>query len=229
MKKSMGGVFFPILINVQNFPCLVVGGGNIATRKVESLLEFNADITVISPKLSKSLQDLFKKGKIKLIQKSYAKEFISEFKIVFCATDNNSINKTVHKDCQAQGIPINVADIPQLCDFILPAYIKRGDLTISVSSQGKAPFYTKEMKKKLNRIIPPIYEDILNLAGEFREQVLLKISAYGKSKTNLKLGRIKSRMFKEFVNVNWEKYIMENGIKQSRNYMLKIIKELSIK
>ena len=83
MKKSMGGVFFPILINVQNFPCLVVGGGNIATRKVESLLEFNANITVISPKLSKSLNYLYKKGKIKLIKNFYAKEFLSEFKIVF--------------------------------------------------------------------------------------------------------------------------------------------------
>ena len=149
-------------------------------------------------------------------------------KLYFCATNDNLVNKSVHRDCKELGIPINVADVPPLCDFILPAYIKRGDLTISISSQGKAPFYTKEMKKKLDRIISPIYEDILNLAGEFREQVFAKLSGKTKPKTNMKLGRIKSRMFKEFVAVNWEKYIHENGIRKSRNYMREIIKGLSL-
>ncbi len=214
MKKSENSNFYPILISLERFPCLIVGGGKVAYRKVLSLQEFNAKITVISPKICKPLLDLAKQDKIQIIKKFYSKEFIKNYKIVFSATDNPEINKIVRNDCITEGILLNVADNPPLCDFILPANIKRGHLTISVSSQGKAPFYTKEMKGKLDRFIPPIYTDIIDLAGEFRKQLL----------KNEKTVQDKRKMFKKFTSVNWENVLTENGKRNSKYYIQKILK-----
>ncbi len=218
MKKSEKSGFYPILVNLQRFHCLVVGGGNVAYRKVLSLLEFNARITVISPKLSKPLVDLFNQNRISVIKKNYSKVFIKDFKIVFCATDNPEINKTVREDCNSEGILLNVADNPPLCDFILPANVRRGDLTISVSSQGKAPFFTKEMKKKIDRFIGPVYSDIIDLAGEFRKQVL----------KNKKTESIKSKLFKSFTSENWEKNFKENRKRSKLYYIQKILREFNL-
>ena len=228
MEKRRETGFFPVLINLQNFPCLVVGGGAIAGRKVLSLLEFNANVTVISPRVSGLLRKLSEKRSIKLINKSYSKEFISRFKIVFCATNNPTINKTVYNDCVSKGILINVADNPSLCDFILPANIKRGDLTISISSQGKAPFFTGYMKRKLERFIPPVYKDIMGLAGEFRKFLLSKISGAAGKISKIQSTKMKTKMFKEFTSKDWENILTENGKRNSEYYFKKILKESNL-
>ena len=227
MKEDRGGAFFPILINVQKFPCLIVGGGVIASRKVKSLLEYNADITVLSPKISTSIHEFYKKGKIRLIKHAYSKEFLYGFKIVFCATNSRELNQAVHDDCESEGIFINVADNPPLCDFILPANIKRGDLTISISSQGKAPFYTRAMKKKLESIISPVYSDIIGLAGEFRKQLLTRTSMLSDSESKAHKSNIKARMFKKFSAIDWEKNISQNGKKRSQKYAQKMLREIN--
>lgn len=218
MKKNEKSGFYPILISLDKLPCLVVGGGDVAERKVLSLMQFKGDVTVISPRVSKLINDLSDKGKIKLIKQRYSKDIIKSFKIVFCATNNTKINKKVHDDCKREGILINVADNPPLCDFILPANIKRGDLTVSISSQGSAPFYTKEVKKKLNGIISPVYEDIINLAGEFRRRLLKDIRV-----TSTK---DKTKMFRKFTSTNWEKVLTENGKTSPHHYIKKILNEL---
>jgi precorrin-2 dehydrogenase/sirohydrochlorin ferrochelatase len=217
-KENIG--FFPILINLQRFPCLVVGGGKVAHRKVLSLLEFNADITVISPKICNALVDLYNQHKIKIIKKTYSKEYLRYYKIVFSATDNHRLNLSVRQDCNDENILLNVADNPPLCDFILPANVKRGNLTISVSSQGKAPFYTKEIKKKLEQFIPPVYKDIIELAGDFRKRMLAK----GKTESV----RTKAKIFRRFTSKDWEKILEENGKRNSRHYFQKILKEFNL-
>lgn len=203
MKEKRDANYYPILINLQNFPCLVVGGGEVAGRKVTSLLEFHASVTVISPRVNQQIEEFYKKGKIEIIKRKYSKEFINNFKFVFCATDNTLINKQVHDDCVKAGVLINVADVPQLCDFILPANIKRGDLTISISSQGKAPFYVKALKKKLNDVIPPVYSKIIKLAGEYRKQVLRSNGKISNSE--------KAKLFRRFTRIDWEKKFDNNS------------------
>ena len=167
MNENKNSVYFPLLLNINNYPCLVVGGGKVALRKVTSLLNFRIKVTVLAPKLCEPLLELQRKRKIKVIKKVYSKEYLNNFKIVFCATDNPIVNKMVRKDCTEKNILLNVADIPELCDFILPAIVKRGDLTISVSSQGVAPFYAAELIKKLGHIFPHYFENIIELAGDF--------------------------------------------------------------
>lgn len=227
MKEDRGGAFFPILINVQKYLCLVVGGGVIASRKITSLLEFNANITVLAPKISARIEELHKKGEIKVIKHSYSRDFLHGFKIVFCATNDHQLNQSVYDDCVREGIFINVADNPPLCDFILPANIKRGDLSISISSQGKAPFYTRTMKKKLERFVSPIHSEIIELAGEFRKQLFTKTSELSDYGSKQNSGKIKAKMFKKFVSVDWEKDISQNGVKSSQQHIKKMLKEIN--
>ena len=218
MKSNENSVFFPILINLRKHPCLVIGGGNVALRKVTTLLNFKTKVTVIAPNICKPLKDLSKKNKIKIIQKSYHKDYLKKFEIVFCATDNPHINQTVSKDCERENKLLNVADVPELCDFILPAVVKRGDLTISVSSQGRAPFFAKEIKNKIDHIFPSYYKDIIDLAGNFRSEVL--------SNKKYNSPKIKEKAFMKFFMIDWKKVLEIEGKKKANEYMHKILKEL---
>ena len=218
MKKSKISTFYPILINLQRFPCLVVGGGQVAFRKIQSLLSYNVKITVLSPKICKPLKTLIKKNKIKIIPKAYSKEYIKNFRIIFCATDNQKISEQVHSDCKIGNKLLNVADVPDLCDFILPAVVRRGDLTISVSSQGRAPFFAKEIKNKIDHIFPSYYEDIIDLAGKFRSTIM-------KSK-KLNSPKIKEKAYMKFFMIDWKKVLKNEGKKKAKEYMRNIIKEL---
>jgi precorrin-2 dehydrogenase/sirohydrochlorin ferrochelatase len=218
MNENKNSVYFPLLLNFKSYPCLVVGGGKVALRKVTSLLNFQIKTTVLAPKICQPLIELQRKRKIKVIKKVYSKEYLNNYRIVFCATDNPKINKMVRKDCTEKNILLNVADNPELCDFILPAIIKRGELTISVSSQGIAPFYVKEIKNKLIHIFPSYYENVIELAGEFRKLLL--------SNKKYKSPKVKEKAFKKFFMIDWKKVLAYEGKKKANEYMHQILKDL---
>jgi precorrin-2 dehydrogenase/sirohydrochlorin ferrochelatase len=220
MKKSKKAGFYPVLINLQRFKCIVVGGGKVAHRKVLSLLNFGGEITVISPKITKPILELAKKYSIRLINTSYSKKYINGSAIVFSATDNTAINRRVRKDCSDKGILLNVADDPDLCDFILPANIIRGDLTVAVSSQGKAPFMTKKMKSKIDEFIPPIYTDIFMMGAQLRKQILNNSSIDSKTR---------AMILKKFASMNWEKILSGNGRKSSKDHLQEVLHEFKLK
>lgn len=218
VKKEEKLIYYPVLINLQRFPCLVIGGGKVALRKVLSLMDFNTDVTVISPKICGPLMKLFKECKIGLIKKQYRKEYIKDYKVIFSATDNPAINRKVRMDCSDEGILLNVVDNTPLCDFILPANIKRGNLVVSVSSQGKAPFYTKEIKNKLERLIPPEYEELTELAGKYRKRLL--------SNTNNISASVKAKMLKRFLSIDMKEIFSKNSKKEISKYVNNILREL---
>ena len=218
MKKSKISTFYPILINLQRFPCLVIGGGQVAFRKIQSLLLYDVKITILSPNICKRLKALIKKNKINVIPRPYSKEYIKNYKIIFSATNKREINEKVFNDCKKENKLLNVIDVPELCDFILPAVVRRGDLTISVSSQGRAPFFAKEMKNKIDHLFPSYYEDIIDLAGNFRSIIL-------KNK-KLNSPKIKEKAFTKFLMIDWTKVLKNEGKKKAKEYMQNIIKEL---
>lgn len=217
MRKRNEYIYFPVLIDLRKFPCLVVGGGNVALRKVKALLEFNATVTVVSPKLSKRLVALSMRGAIRIIRKPYSGKYLGENKLVFSATDDPETNLRVSKDCRRKGILLNVADGPAWCDFILPANVKRGDLIVSVSSQGKAPFFAKDTKKKLANLLPPSAADVAELAGEFRRRLLA--TGNGKSRTE------KDKSYKNFLSTDWEGILAARGKRKTYKYLEEILKE----
>ena len=210
--------YYPILVDISGNPCLVIGGGRVAYRKVEALLLFNSDITVLSPRICRPMRKLEVKKKIRVIRQYYTKERLKNFKIIFCATDNPLVSKQVFLDCKKENILLNVADVPELCSFILPAVVKRGYLTVSVSTQGMAPFLAKEIRKKVEHFIPPYYADLINLAGKFRNRIMMN-KKFSSSKA-------KERAFRQFLFTDWQKVIKSEGIKKADKYILKILAEL---
>ena len=218
MKKTGTHTYFPILIDVRRLPCLVVGGGKVALRKVRSLLEYNASITVVSPKLCAGLTRLSKSGRISAIARPYASSFLKGHKIVFSTTDNPEVNRIVSRDCGRRGILLNVADGPSWCDLILPSSLKRGDLIVSVSSQGKAPFFTKDTKRKLEDFLSPSLSDIVKLAGEFRRRILSKGIRMSESE--------KKKAYGAFLTVDWGKILRKQGVKKAHLYLDRILDEV---
>ena len=219
MKNSEKAGFYPILINLNRFNCIIVGGGKVAYRKILSLLKFKAEITVISPQIIQPILKLAGLNKVKIIKKSYSSKYIKGCQVVFSATDNQKINERVRRDCTKKGILLNVVDNPALCDFILPANVQRGDLTISVSSQGKAPFFTKEMKKKIEELVSPVYKQVFNMAGKLRQEVLSDPKLTAKART---------KVFSRFSSNDWEKILKTNGKHSSKYYINKILRELNL-
>lgn len=186
MNKNNNFSYFPILIDLKQFPVLVIGGGNIAHRKINNLLSFNADITVLSPEINTDIKLLITGNKIKFINREYRENDVENFKLVFCATNNKTVDKLIQKDCKKLGILLNVADVPNLCNFIMPATIQRGALTVSIGSQGKAPFYVRETKKRLNDLLSPYTSDIVNIANAYRDKMIeTKIYYNVKARENL--------------------------------------------
>lgn len=206
------------MIDLRSLPCLVVGGGNVALRKVQSLLEFKAKVTVVSPRISKVLDILSTRGEITVLRKSYSAECIKGQKIVFSATDNPQVNMMVSSDCKRAGILLNAADNPALCDFILPAVLRRGCLTISVSSQGKAPFFAKDIKRKLSEMMPSGAGYISELAADFRKHLL--------SDSNGLTQKKKERAYRSFLKTDWDKVLAGEGKGRSRRILREILKEV---
>ncbi len=215
MLGRKSAVYYPILINLQKYSCLVIGGGKVAFRKVESLLEFKAKITVLSPTFCQPLLKLSEEKKINTIRKEYKKEFLTNFKIVFCTTNDAKVNQQVYNDCKSENILLNIADKPEYCDFILPAILKRGDLSISVSSQGKAPFLVKDIKRKMELLISPAYKEIIRLASSLRKNLM-----NGHSSVN------KRKAFEKFLKTDWEKILTEDGKLKAKAKVDNILKEL---
>jgi siroheme synthase-like protein len=168
---TMANSYLPVSINVSGRPCLVVGGGNVALRKVETLLDFGAAITVISPDPDDKLIYFGNKKLLELKIREYQSPEAVDYRIVISASDNKEINKQVSVDCRENGTLLNVVDNPQLCSFIFPAVLKRDAMTVAVSTSGEAPFLAGRIKLILSEIFPERWSRIVKLAGTFRRKV----------------------------------------------------------
>ncbi len=209
--------FFPVLIDLKKFPCLIVGGGKVAHRKAVSLLKFNARVTVVAPRFCQALLKLSGHDKIKIIRRGYSAEHLRDFKLVFAATDNPTINRRVRSDCSKAGVLLNVVDDRAMCDIILPAIVRRGDLVIAVSSQGKAPFFTVAVKKLLEDFVSPSFREAIKLAAKLRRQVL-------KSR-RLRSSTARKRIFKRFAAIDWQKVMADGGKRRARRKLQQMLNE----
>lgn len=151
---------------------MVVGGGRVAERKVESLLECEAVITMVSPALDTlRLQEWRRQNLFTHIARPYLPGDVSGAFLVISATDQEEVNNQVAEDCRARGIMVNVVDAPELCDFIVPAVVRRGDLMISVSTGGKSPLLARLLREELEKNYGPEYGILVDALGEVRRQI----------------------------------------------------------
>jgi uroporphyrin-III C-methyltransferase / precorrin-2 dehydrogenase / sirohydrochlorin ferrochelatase len=163
--------FFPIFLNIKNQPCLVVGGGEIASRKVGMLLQAHANVAVVAPELCASLRKLADSGHIQFHQTRFIPEFLDEAILVIAATDDRTVNAEVSAAARQLRIPVNVVDNPDLCSFIMPSVIDRSPIVLAISSGGAAPVLARTLRARLETLIPSTYGRLGQLAGAFRAQV----------------------------------------------------------
>jgi precorrin-2 dehydrogenase / sirohydrochlorin ferrochelatase len=166
---------YPVMMNLEGKKVLVIGGGRVALRKIKSLLESGASVAVISPKLETELQDLAKQARIEWISERFDESLVDGYPdaaLVFGTTDNREVNVRVHRICINRKIPCNIADVPDLCTFIVPAVITQGDLMIAVSTGGSSPALARRIREDLEERFGPEYAEMTRLMGELRKLVL---------------------------------------------------------
>jgi uroporphyrin-III C-methyltransferase / precorrin-2 dehydrogenase / sirohydrochlorin ferrochelatase len=166
----------PIFFNIKNRHCVVIGGGDVAMRKVSMLLKASAAITLYSPEICHELQDLVDAQKIKYVPIIFEKNQLYGACMVIAATDDEAVNEAVSLAAKAQNIPVNVVDAPDLCTFTMGSIIDRSPVVIAISSEGNAPVLARYIRTKIETMLPASYGRIAAIAGEFREQVKAKFA-----------------------------------------------------
>lgn len=163
--------YFPIFMDLRGQRVVVVGGGEVALRKVMSLCKAGAVVEVISPDLCHELQAMHAADQLCWRPSSFEPAFLDAAVLVIAATDDHAVNRQVSELARAQRIPVNVVDAPALCSFIVPSVVDRSPLVIAISSGGAAPVLARMLRAKLETMIPAAYGKLAGLASEFREQV----------------------------------------------------------
>lgn len=161
-----------ICLDLQGKPAIVVGGGKVAARKCLALLRSKADVTVVSPLLTASLQRLTNNGLLKHLSRGYSYGDLKGFAIAFAASDQHEINCQVADEAWELRIPVNVADAPELSSFSSPAIVRRGDLSIAIATDGKAPALARRIRKQLAVTFGREYYETVTLLGKVREKLL---------------------------------------------------------
>lgn len=139
--------FYPVGLDIKNKKVVIVGGGKIAERKARNLLPYKSDISLVSPDLTDELQKLAERKKISYFKKKYSTTDIKNAFLVFACTSDGTINRKVFNDAKKQNVSVNVCDKTELCDFIIPAVMKKNGLLITVSSDGKNPKLSRRFKE----------------------------------------------------------------------------------
>jgi precorrin-2 dehydrogenase/sirohydrochlorin ferrochelatase len=171
MKKGTGS-YYPVFLDISGKRCVVVGGGQVAWRKVTSLLENNAAVEVVSPVLCPEIQKLADSGKIVLKQKAYQTGDLKGAVLAIAATDDSDTNTRVSSEGRANSILVNVVDDAAKSDFILPSCLQRGDLTIAVSTSGRSPALARKIRTLLETQFSQEYSDLTLMINEVRSEML---------------------------------------------------------
>lgn len=163
--------YFPIFVDTQQLNVLVVGGGEVATRKIELLLKSNANVTVVSPNLSKEIQEFVNIGRVEHINELYHQSMLDGRQLVFVATANNELNAQISTQAKVRNIFANVVDSQALCHFITPSIIDRSPMVFAISSEGAAPVLVRYWRERLESIIPLVLGKVASFSGSKRQIV----------------------------------------------------------
>jgi siroheme synthase-like protein len=170
-RRSQASPYYPIFLNISGKKCVVVGGGPVALRKVRALLEHGANVKVISPALCPELSQLGQDGTVRILRRDYVPGDLEDALITVAATDDSRVNGRVATEARKRGGLVNVVDDPQRSDFIVPSYLRRGDITIAVSTGGRSPALAQRIRAKLEESLGAEYASLALLVGEVRSEL----------------------------------------------------------
>ncbi len=165
-------MFYPVNLDIKGRQCLVVGGGSVASRKAKTLMECGAIVTVVSPEFTEALKNLEQNSSITLVQSPYKTSDLENKFLVIGATNDEKLNRRINADAETRNMLCNIADVPDICNFILPSIIRRGDLCLAISTSGKSPAFAKKLRKDLEKTFGDEYSLFLTLMGEIRKKLL---------------------------------------------------------
>jgi siroheme synthase-like protein len=163
--------YYPISLDVEGRRCLIVGGGRVAERKAATLVESGADVLVVSKEVSPTLADMAEAGDLLVRLGEAEPGDLQGAILVIAATDDEPLNRRLREWARERGVPINVVDVPELCDFIVPARIDRGPVTITISTGGASPALAKHLRRMLEEHVTQAHGELAELMGRLRDEV----------------------------------------------------------
>lgn len=194
--------YFPMFVDMTERECLIVGGGNVAYRKVMVMLDFGAKVTVVAEDICDELRKLIAgdranngwfssdaADRITIIKRKFEQKDCDGMEMVIAATDDNALNHEIAEYCKAKGIMVNAVDQKADCSFIFPSYIKEKNLVAAFSSGGNSPVLTQYLKGKEKEILTPFLGELNEYMGQIREKVIAEYDTEAERK----------RVFKEIL------------------------------
>ncbi len=209
---------YPIFLELSGRRVVVIGGGAVAARKAQVLLAAGARLVVVAERIDEMLTVLCRDKNAEIVKSKYAKSYLGEAVLVVAATNNNQLNKHIYKDCQELEILCNVVDVPEFCDFFVPAVVKRGDLQIAIGTEGRCPAYAGHIRKKLEGIFTEKHGEFLAELETIRKQIIQDVSDPDDRKSLL--GRL--------VDEKSFEYFLENGSSKWQTFADEIVKSLPV-
>ena len=192
--------YMPVSISLTDRPVLLVGGGEVALRKIETILEYGARVTVVAPEVEDKIKYFGDTGKVTLKQRDYQSPEAGEYHMVICASDDMEVNRQASDDARVAGKLVNAVDAPALCDVIFPAVVRRDCLTAAISTDGKVPFMAGHIRKILEDIFPSHWKKLMQQAAKFRKMVQERWPDDQHAKTVC---------FTQFLEADWQSLLKE--------------------
>ncbi len=205
--------YYPIFLNIQDKKCVVVGGGNVAWRKVCSLKEAGAQVTVVSPEFCPELE---KESGVERVKQKYGEGYLEGAFVVVASTDDEEVNKKVYFDAVQKGILVNVVDRPEFCSFIVPASVVRGDICISISTGGASPALARRIRERLEEQFGDEYGEFALLLSEMRKKILSEVSNES----------VRREILQRVAGLDMLDVVKKKGTSEAKKKMLEIASEI---
>jgi len=208
---------YPIFLELTGRRVVLIGAGAVAVRKARSLLAAGARLVIVAERIDDVLTNLCTGTGTELIRSKYSKDYLGKAVLVIAATNNHQLNRRIYEDCQQLEILCNVVDQPELCDFYVPAVVRRGDLQIAIGTEGYCPAYAGHLRKKLEQTFTEKHGDFLAELERLRKRIVKDVPEPADRKA----------LLGELADDQSFEYFIENGSVAWRNRAEKIIKKTS--
>ena len=192
---------YPIFLDLEKQRAVVVGGGQVAYQKTQGLVETGARIVVVTHQIIPELASLCRAQGSEIVLSDYAREYLGRARVVIACTNDRSVNETVYRDCQEARILCNVVDTPDLCDFYVPAVVRRNPLQIAIGTEGSSPAFAKKVRKQLEGQFTEEHSAFLRTLRSLRPEVLSAIGDLGQ----------REALLSEFADDASFEYFVEHG------------------
>jgi siroheme synthase-like protein len=166
--------YYPVFLKLNGRRCVVIGGGQVALRKVQSLLQCGARVEVVSPEVCPALEELNSRRKISVVGRCYRHGDLHGAFLAIAATGDTSVNTKIEQEAEQIGVPVNIVDNKELSSFLVPSFLRRGDVTIAVSTAGRSPALARRIRTRLEKDIGVEYAALAEIVDEVRSEIKKK-------------------------------------------------------